>query len=603
MKRRTFLKGLTGAAVASQPSARLLAAAASQTGSAKLQGFSYGAVRLLPGPLHDQFQHNHQLFLNLSEDSLLKPYRQKAGMDAPGEEMGGWYSWSKDWNPPTNMSGFVAGHSFGQYLSGLARAYAQTGDAATRAKVDRLVNGFATAISPNFYKGYNLPAYTYEKALCGLIDAYEFAQCGAALPALNKTTDAALPALPEKALSRPEMRARPHTNESFTWDESYTLPENFYIAYQRGAGAKYHALAQRFLQDDTYFNPLSEDQNVLPGEHAYSHVNALSSAMQAYLTDGSQKHLRAAKNGFRFVQQQSFATGGWGPGETFQKPGSDGLARSLEKNHSSFETPCGAYGHFKITRYLLAVTGDPAYGDSMERVLYNTILGARLLKPDGTSFYYADYSHDAVKVDYGQKWPCCSGTFPQLTADYGISSYFRDAAGVYVNLYVPSRLTWRQGSARVELEQQTQYPSDGDIALHLKLSTPQRFALSLRIPAWATGANRLLINGRDAGIALQPGTWAKVQREWRDKDRVELSFALPAALELLPEHPSLAALRVGPQVLFAIQPGKAAFTQANLLQASRSGPQSWKVMTPSGEVEMRPFPAITTEHYRLYQQI
>ena len=182
------------------------------------------------------------------------------------------------------------------------------------------------------------------------------------------------------------MEARPHPNVSFTWDESYTLPENFYIAYQRGAGARYHQLAARFLEDDTYFNPLAAGENVLPGQHAYSHVNALSSAMQAYRTDGSEKHLRAAKNGFQFVREQSFATGGWGPDETFRKPGTEELAKTLDSSHSSFETPCGAYGQFKITRYLMTVTGDSTYGDSMEAVLYNTILGARPIQPDGVSF-------------------------------------------------------------------------------------------------------------------------------------------------------------------------------------------------------------------------
>jgi uncharacterized protein len=53
---------------------------------------------------------------------------------------------------------------------------------------------------------------------------------------------------------------------------------------------------------------------VLQGEHAYSHVNAFSSAMQAYLVLGSEKHLHAAQNGFEFLRStQSFATGGWGP--------------------------------------------------------------------------------------------------------------------------------------------------------------------------------------------------------------------------------------------------------------------------------------------------
>src|SRR5438034_1785394 len=133
--------------------------------------------------------------------------------------------------------------------------------------------------------------------------------------------------------------------------------------------------------------PISEDNNVLPGEHAYSHVNALSSAMQAYLVLGQEKYLRAAQNGFRMVEEQSYSTGGWGPDEAFVEPGRGALAASLEGTHSSFETPCGAYGHFKITRYLLRVTRDSRYGDSMERVLYNTIGGARLIEPDGTSFY------------------------------------------------------------------------------------------------------------------------------------------------------------------------------------------------------------------------
>ena len=158
------------------------------------------------------------------------------------------------------------------------------------------------------------------------------------------------------------------------------------------------------------------------------------------------------------VQEQSYATGGWGPDEAFVEPG-QGLprAKSLGKTRSSFETPCGAYGQFKITRYLLRVTQDSRYGDSMEQVLYNTIAGAKPIRPDGISFYYSDYNDEgAKKVYYKDKWPCCSGTFPQLTADYGISAYYPAKDGIYVNLFLPSRLAWTQNGSKIAI---TQHPS------------------------------------------------------------------------------------------------------------------------------------------------
>src|SRR3546814_6345032 len=69
------------------------------------------------------------------------------------------------------------------------------------------------------------------------------------------------------------------------------------------------------------------------------------------------------------IQEQSWASGGWGPGEFFIKPGSGELAETLFRNFkSSFETVCGSYAHFKLTRYLLRITRDSRYGDSMERV-------------------------------------------------------------------------------------------------------------------------------------------------------------------------------------------------------------------------------------------
>jgi hypothetical protein len=565
-------------------------------------------VQLLDGPLRLQFDQNHQLFLHLNEDALLKPFRKRMGMPAPGPDMGGWYDDADDFSPMENFHSFIAGHSFGQYLSGLARAYAVTGSKPTQEKVHRLVRAYAETVDPSgkFYVDYRLPAYTYDKTSCGLIDAHEFATDPIALDVHWRSTQAVLPHLPEKALSRSEQRARPHKDVSYTWDETYTLPENLFLAYRRSGGdRRYRDLAVRFLEQD-YFGPLAEDRNVLPGEHAYSHVNAFSSAMQAYLVLGDEKYLRAASNGFRMVREQSYATGGWGPDEAFVEPGKGLLDASLGSTHNSFETVCGAYGHFKIARYLLRVTRDSRYGDSMERVLYNTIAGATPILADGTSFYYADYNNTARKVHHRDKWPCCSGTFPQLAADYGISSYYRSQDGIYVNLFLPSRVTWSENNTQCTLTQTTRYPTANTSQFVFALARPEAFTVYVRIPAWAGPKTSLSVNGRRVENELAPGKFLALQRTWKDGDRMELELEMPLHLEAVDDqNPNNVALMRGPIALFAVGDIPSRIRRDQLLSAtvSRQSSDDWLVRADAGNLTFRPFSVIMSETYRLYLRV
>jgi DUF1680 family protein len=465
----------------------------------------------------------------------------------------------------------------------------------------RLNQLYAQTISGDFYENNRFPAYCYDKLVCGLMDAHRLARDPEALAILEHTTNTALRHLPGKAIEHGK-NWRPGKDGWYSMDESYTVPENLFLAYQRGAGKRYRTLGAQYL-DDQYFDPLAEGHSNLAGRHAYSHVNALCSAMQAYITLGSDKYLRAAQNGFKFLDQQSFATGGWGPDEILRAPDSDDVYQSLTKTHSSFETPCGGYAHFKLTRYLLRVTRDARYGDSMERVMYNTVLGALPLQVDGRNFYYSDYNFDARRVYKEARWACCSGTLPQVAADYRINLYLRGTRSVYVNLYVPSTLRWEEDGAQLSLTQTGDYPYDGKVVFSLAASKPANTTLHFRIPAWVRGA-RIRVNGQ-AQPPPVPGRFAAVRRSWRRGDVVELLLPLPMRLEPIdPRHPDTAALMRGPLVLMAVKPDVDApvpvFSRSSLLNARRAGAAEWRADAADGPITLTPFTALGARPYTAY---
>jgi uncharacterized protein len=585
------------------PAAWCLPTANAHSALPPLEEFDYGDVEFASGPHDEQLEETHSVLMGLSEDSLLKPFRQMSGQPAPGDDLGGWYHYDPDYETgrPDN-GGFAPTCTFGQWVSALARTYAIRPHPAVREKVLRLNRLYAQTISGDYYDKNRFPTYCYDKIVRGLIDSHKYVGDSDAFSILERTTDTALPHFPERSVEHGKAW-RPNKDETWTWDESYTIPENLFIAYQCGAGVRYRELAQRYLYDE-YYDPLAEGRDVLAGRHAYSYVNCLGSAMQAYLTLGSEKHLRAAKNGFDMLLKQSFATGGWGPDEALRDPDSSDLYDSLTDTHSSFETPCGSYAHFKLTRYLLRVTRDARYGDRMEQVMYNTVLGAKALMPDGRAFYYSDYNFKGRKgYRPDQHWACCSGTLPQVAADYRINTYFRDAQGVWTNLYIPSTLRWKQNGVDAALTQEGQYPYDSVVPFRLSVSHAARFTLSFRIPTWTNGA-AISLNGRRLPLELVPGTFAAVDRKWKTGDRIELDLPMTTRLQAIDrKHPQTVALLFGPLVLFALTEASPTLRGSDLLAAKRADLSSWEVRTSDSPLKLVPFAAIREEQYATYLNV
>jgi DUF1680 family protein len=607
LNRRSFVGLGVGAAFAS----RLPAQSSSNSADlvpAPLRSPQYAQVAITAGPALALQSNALAVLASLDDDALLKPIREMGTQPAPGRRLDGWYAWNPGYDFHHDDVGFAPAHCFGQWASAMARFAAAEDDPALAQRACTLTTKLGQALTPAFFEKTRFPAYTLDKFNCGLMDAHHLAQSPDAFAVAGHVLECAQPSLPGHAVARGVPWRPGHLDDpSYTWDESYTISENLYLLYTLGAGDQYRTLARAYLLDQPFFDPLARNQNVLGGLHAYSHMNAMGSAMQAWFVDSSRMHLDAARNGFQMVAAQSFATGGWGPDETFEHPGSGAVLASLNSTHNSFETPCGTYATLKLARYLLQATGDGQYGDAMEQVLWNAMFGALPLEPDGRTFYYADVNNAAKRVYSDNIWPCCAGTYPQVAADFGINAYQFGPEGqsLWVNLYLPSQMHWTANGAHLTLTQTEGYPETERVSLHLQTTQPTRYTLRFRIPAWCTSPS-LLVNGQPVPLRIVTG-FAVVDRTWRSGDRLELR--LPASLRLWtfpgdgrPQSRSLAALGWGPWVLLPLHPSPE-IREVDALKAQRVGPHEWHLPTPTGDLTLRPFFAVGDSPYSTYMRL
>ena len=299
-----------------------------------LQPFQYRDVTLTGGVLGAQAKDARAFYLSLSEDNLLNGFRKRAGLPAPGKPMGGWY----------DPDGFAGAHPFGQYVSALARMYANTGEALYKEKVTRLVHGFHETLAADgyFYSSEKVfkewPNYLYDKSCIAMRDAYTLTGNEEALVVLKKMTDWAVKNLPRRR------------------DEWYTLPENLYNCYALTKDVRYLEMAKEYDYSKEYYDPFANGINAFtPERHAYSHVNTLASAAKAYEVTGDEKYFKAIENAWMFLTTtQMYASGGWGADERFVVAGQGKLSDSLDSTAAHFETPCGSYANVNLDRYPLS---------------------------------------------------------------------------------------------------------------------------------------------------------------------------------------------------------------------------------------------------------
>jgi DUF1680 family protein len=551
--RRQFLSLLAGAPLAPY-ALRALGAQAAPPSSASearvfLAPFDYQGVRLGDGMLKKQYDATRDYYFNLPDDDILKGFRRRVRLPAPGNNMGAWGSAD-------------TGMVFGQWLSGMARMYKATGDTAMRAKAVHLMREWAKTIEqdgtpyyPTLMQELKYTHYAWDKLVCGLVDLHEYGGEKDALPVLERITDWAT-----RTLDRSRQPATPEDFQGIA-PEWYTLSENLYRAYRATGNTTYKTFGDLWRYDH-YWGMFNGEVPLNPARfHAYSHVNNLSSAAMTYAITGESKYLKTIVNAHdHFQEVQCYATGGYGPAERLVAPDGE-LGRSVEREANTFETPCGAWAVFKLGRYLIEFTGEARYGDWIEKMVYNGIGAALPMAPAGKTFYYSDYQlgsdtpiASARKDYYWDPYPCCSGTYIQAVADYHNIIYFQGERSLCVNLFVPSTVTWNLDGQEIQIEQETAYPESDTTTLTIRPQKSVAFKLGFRVPGWAQGAT-VSVDGNKLDVPASPGSWATIDRTWNAGDRVRLQ--IPMRLRLVPidkQHPQRVALMYGPVVL--VQDGR-----------------------------------------------
>lgn len=516
-----------------------------------LKPFQCEGVELLPSRIADQVEVVKTFYMNLHPNDILRGFRARKGEWTPGKELGGAYSES--------------GLCFGQWLSGFARLFKTTGHPQVGERALYLMREWGKTIDDDGFYGYgekdSINQYIFDKYVCGLVDIYEFMDCPEALELLDRIT---------AYMEATCIDTDGQTDLNHEW---YTVAENLYRAYLLSGEQRYFDFAKRFEFTD-FWDAFAEQTNpfgILPeaekrqGFHAYSHVNSFSSAAMAYAATGEQHFLDTVVNAYDWLKAtQLYATGGYGPEENLVVP--DGLPDSLidiKHNESDvdlrfhFETSCGSWAGFKMSKYLMRFTGKAHYGDWIERLIYNGVGALTEMNDYGMIMYGSNYSVFGAQKSRSTVWFCCQGSILQNVGDYSSLIYFKDAQHLYVNLFLPSRVTWQRPEGTVVLEQQTGFPEANSVRLRIESPKPASFGLRFRVPVWSGGQVAVSINGEVCEVATVAGEWATIDREWCAGDTVQLSFDMTVRGEPLPGYVSPVAVMSGPVVLAkaTVRPG------------------------------------------------
>ncbi|MCQ4211805.1 beta-L-arabinofuranosidase domain-containing protein [Streptomyces longispororuber] len=592
-----------------------------------LAEFDLSDVTLLDSPFRANMRRTCAYLKAVDPDRLLHTFRTNVGLPSAAEPCGGWEA------PDVQLRGHTTGH----LLSGLAFAHANTGDDAYAAKARHLVAALAecqrAAPAAGFTDGYLsafpekvfadleaggkpwAPYYTIHKIMAGLLDQYRLSGNAQALDVLTgmagwvEARMAPLDATQVRNVLRVE------------WGGMNEVLAALHLATGDATALR---TARRFDQEDL-FGPLADGRDELEGHHANTEIAKIVGAARLYDATGEERYRSIAAHFWDIVvHDHSYVIGGNSNQEFFGPPG-EIVSRLSEDTCEN----CNTYNMLKLGRRLFLHDPDrAAYMDHHEWALYNQMLGEQ--DPDSAHGYVTYYTGlwagsqrqpkgglgsapGSYSSDY-DNFSCDHGTGLETHTKFADTVYFRStgtgrAAALYVNLFIPSEVHWRDTGVTLR---QTGGGPDTDAPVRITVTRgAARFRLKVRVPGWLADADRprpprVTVNGRAVDTSdAAPRTYLTLDRHWSAGDTVELTFPRTPTWRPAPDNPHVRALTHGPLVLAGAygtvtSPTIPTLDRDSVRQVTPGRSEFTAVQADGTEISLRPFHQIHHQHYNVY---
>ncbi|MDF7821781.1 glycoside hydrolase family 127 protein [Runella sp. MFBS21] len=518
----------------------------------QMQPFTLQEVKVTNGAFKNAQDVDMRYILSLNPDKLLAPYLIDAGLPLKAERYGNWES--------SGLDGHIGGH----YLSALAMMYASTVNTELKKRLDYMVDQLAQCQAKNgngyvggipqgkvFWErihkgdidgssfGLNntwVPLYNIHKLFAGLRDAYEFAGNQQAKQVLIGLGDWFIELIqPLSDAQTQQILRTEHGGINETFADLYILTKN----------KKYLDAALK-LSHQALLTPLLAKQDKLTGLHANTQIPKVIGYEKIAMLTGKTDWSEAARFFWQNVSQaRTVAFGGNSVREHFN-PTTD--FSGMLKSNQGPET-CNSFNMLRLSKALFLDKNDPSYLDFYERTLYNHILSSQHPQKGGFVYFtpirpnhYRVYSQPETSM-----W-CCVGSGIENHTKYGELIYSHSANDLFVNLFIPSLLNWKENN--IQLTQSTTFPYKNQTELVLKLAKSQAFTLNIRYPKWAENVE-VLVNGKTYPTNAQPSHYIGIQKKWKSGDKVTVQFTTSTKLEYLPDNSNWTAFVYGPIVLAA----------------------------------------------------